>query len=103
MRPAEYCALLRPSASAAPLEGQNGGPKPASDLHLYLWAYEDLNLGPLPCQGSALPLSYTPAGQPGDALPRESRSIKQPRPLTRPGQGMGSSTTTGIWRVVICS
>ena len=24
------------------------------------WAREDLNLGPLPCQGSALPLSYAP-------------------------------------------
>jgi hypothetical protein len=24
------------------------------------WAHEDLNLGPLPCQGSALPLSYAP-------------------------------------------
>jgi hypothetical protein len=26
----------------------------------HLWAYVDLNHGPLPCQGSALPLSYTP-------------------------------------------
>ncbi len=37
------------------------------------WAYEDLNLGPLPCQGSALPLSYTPAegkrSHPGGVAP----------------------------------
>jgi hypothetical protein len=26
--------------------------KLASDLRLYLWAHEDLNLGPLPCQVS---------------------------------------------------
>src|SRR6185437_8069521 len=25
------------------------------------WAYQDLNLGLLPCEGSTLPLSYTPA------------------------------------------
>jgi hypothetical protein len=26
----------------------------------YLWAYLVSNQGPLPCEGSALPLSYTP-------------------------------------------
>ena len=31
-----------------------------------LWAHEDLNLGPLPCQGSALPLSYAPFAAFGD-------------------------------------
>ena len=25
-----------------------------------LWAHQDSNLGPLPCEGSALPLSYAP-------------------------------------------
>jgi hypothetical protein len=29
----------------------------SADLRILWWALEDLNLRPLPCQGSALPLS----------------------------------------------
>ena len=35
-------------------------PELAPEQPKQLWAQEDLNLRPLPCQGSALPLSYAP-------------------------------------------
>jgi hypothetical protein len=46
--------------TSKPLEAPPSMEKLASELPIRLWAHEDLNLGPLPCQGSALPLSYAP-------------------------------------------
>ena len=53
------------------------------------WAREDLNLGPLPCQGSALPLSYAP----GPALKSYGIGPEASRRQTRtPARGNGPET-----------
>jgi hypothetical protein len=51
-------------SKGSPKAGQILGLRYASDLHLHkpapaqtVWALQGLNLRPLPCQGSALPLS----------------------------------------------
>ena len=56
-QPAPLCApwAIRAGERFPDAEGQT-----PCDLRFHLWAHEDLNLGPLPCQGSALPLSYAP-------------------------------------------
>lgn len=52
----------------------------------YLWAYLVSNQGPLPCEGSALPLSYTP-GKPDHS----TRGLARPRTV----QGIGRSRDPG--------
>ena len=49
--------LVRSGLDPSPVPDPKTGLLPAETS---LWAHEDLNLGPLPCQGSALPLSYAP-------------------------------------------
>jgi hypothetical protein len=72
------------TASRPPSSG-SGRRKLVPDLRLYLWAHEDLNLGPLPCQGSALPLSYAPFAAPGDDRRTQSIAPRPPGTYAAPG------------------
>lgn len=49
------------SLGRQPINGDTSSRTPRPARIRKWWAWQGLNLRPLPCQGSALPLSYTPA------------------------------------------
>src|ERR1700731_3021318 len=74
-------------APAVPRDFQGtGGGRDSNKLLILLcfwWAHKGSNLGPLPCEGNALPLSYAPGIFVRDQRPKRRRIGQMPRQSPR--------------------
>jgi hypothetical protein len=80
--------------------GTDGGRQPSKSLFFiaFWWAHKGSNLGPLPCEGNALPLSYAPGifVKRSKALkPASDRQEKVPAPAIYEVRAVGVKPPAG--------